>query len=195
LISTKRSFVGWNNYAALIKNPTFQKAVLNTITYTLGVVPVGILLSLVIAVLLNNKLRFQGLFRTAFFTPVITSMVAVAIVWSWLLEPNYGLINSFLSKLGIAGPGWLTDPKWALPSVILLSIWKNLGYNMVIFLAGLQDIPRDVYESADIDGATSRRWTGPGWRTGSPVFYFVHTGTSWREPFSARAAFAALSIS
>lgn len=154
LISTKRSFVGWNNYAALIKNPTFQKAVLNTITYTLGVVPVGILLSLVIAVLLNNKLRFQGLFRTAFFTPVITSMVAVAIVWSWLLEPNYGLINSFLSKLGIAGPGWLTDPKWALPSVILLSIWKNLGYNMVIFLAGLQDIPRDVYESADIDGAT-----------------------------------------
>ena len=154
LISTKRSFVGWNNYAALIKNPTFQKAVLNTITYTLGVVPVGILLSLVIAVLLNNKLRFQGLFRTAFFTPVITSMVAVAIVWSWLLEPNCGLINSFLSKLGIAGPGWLTDPKWALPSVILLSIWKNLGYNMVIFLAGLQDIPRDVYESADIDGAT-----------------------------------------
>lgn len=154
LISTKRSFVGWNNYAALIKNPTFQKAVLNTITYTLGVVPVGILLSLVIAVLLNNKLRFQGLFRTAFFTPVITSMVAVAIVWSWLLEPNYGLINSFLSKLGIVGPGWLTDPKWALPSVILLSIWKNLGYNMVIFLAGLQDIPRDVYESADIDGAT-----------------------------------------
>jgi len=154
LISSSRSFVGWNNYAALIKNPTFQKAVLNTVIYTLGVVPVGIMLSLFAAVLLNNKLKFRGLFRTAFFTPVVTSMVAVAIVWSWMLEPNYGLINSLLSKIGIAGPGWLTDPKWALPSVILLSIWKNLGYNMVIFLAGLQDIPRDIYESADIDGAT-----------------------------------------
>ena len=154
LISSRRSFVGWNNYAALIKNPTFQKAVLNTVIYTLGVVPAGIILSLFAAVLLNNKLKFRGLFRTAFFTPVVTSMVAVAIVWSWMLEPNYGLINSLLSKIGIAGPGWLTDPKWALPSVILLSIWKNLGYNMVIFLAGLQDIPRDIYESADIDGAT-----------------------------------------
>jgi len=84
-------------------------------------------------------------------------MVAVAIVWSWMLEPNYGLTQLPLEQDRNAGPGWLTDPKWALPSVILLSIWKNLGYNMVIFLAGLQDIPRDIYESADIDGATPCR--------------------------------------
>ena len=81
-------------------------------------------------------------------------MVAVAIVWSWLLEPNFGLVNSILHKLGIQGPGWLTTPQWAMVSVILLSIWKNLGYNMVIFLAGLQDIPAEVYESAAIDGVT-----------------------------------------
>lgn len=155
LLASKRSYVGLNNYANLLKNPTFQKAVINTITYTIGVVPIGITFSLIIAVLLNNKLRLEGFFRAAFFTPVITSMVAVAMVWTWMLEPNYGLLNALLAKIGIAGPRWLTDTSWAMVSVILLSIWKNLGYNMVIFLAGLQDIPAEVYESADIDGANS----------------------------------------
>lgn len=154
LIASQGTYVGLNNYINLVKNPTFQKAVRNTIIYTIGEVPIGIFCSLIIAILLNNKIKFQGLFRTAFFTPVVTSMVAVAIVWTWMLEPNYGLVNSLLSKFGITGPGWLTDPKWAMTSVIMLSIWKTLGYNMVIFLAGLQDIPTEVYESAAIDGVT-----------------------------------------
>lgn len=154
LIATTKRYVGSGNYATLLNNPTFRKAVVNTLHYTVGVVPIGIFLALVIAVLLNNKLRFLSLFRSAFFTPVITSMVAVSLVWTWMLEPNYGLINSLLLKIGITGPGWLTDPKWAMTSVIILSIWKNLGYNMVIFLAGLQDISTEVYESAQIDGAT-----------------------------------------
>jgi multiple sugar transport system permease protein len=155
LLSSTRTYVGFNNYINLLQNPTFQKAVKNTVHYTIGVVPIGIALSLCIAVLLNNKLRFRDFFRAAFFAPVVTSMVAVSIVWTWMLEPNYGLVNSLLAKLGIAGPGWLTDPAWAMTSVILLSIWKNLGFNMVIFLAGLQNIPAEVNESADLDGVTS----------------------------------------
>ncbi len=154
LLSPNRTFVGLTNYSNLLQNPTFQKAVKNTIYYTLGVVPFGIALSLLVAVLLNGRLRLRSFFRAAFFAPVITSMVAVSIVWTWMLEPNYGLINNLLGLIGIAGPGWLTDPAWAMPSVILLSIWKNLGFNMVIFLAGLQNIPTEIYESASLDGVT-----------------------------------------
>ncbi len=154
LLSPVRTYAGFNNYINLLQNPTFQKAVRNTIHYTIGVVPIGIALALVIAVLLNNRLRFRSFFRAAFFAPVVTSMVAVSIVWTWMLEPNYGLINGLLAKIGIAGPGWLTDPSWAMTSVILLSIWKNLGFNMVIFLAGLQNIPEEINESADLDGVT-----------------------------------------
>ncbi len=154
LLSPVRTYAGFDNYINLLQNPTFQKAVRNTIHYTIGVVPIGIALALVIAVLLNNRLRFRSFFRAAFFAPVVTSMVAVSIVWTWMLEPNYGLINGLLAKIGIAGPGWLTDPSWAMTSVILLSIWKNLGFNMVIFLAGLQNIPEEINESADLDGVT-----------------------------------------
>lgn len=154
LLAPNRTFVGLTNYSNLLQNPTFQKAVKNTIYYTLGVVPFGIALSLLVAVLLNGRLRLRSFFRAAFFAPVITSMVAVSIVWTWMLEPNYGLINNLLGLIGIAGPGWLTDPAWAMPSVILLSIWKNLGFNMVIFLAGLQNIPTEIYESASLDGVT-----------------------------------------
>lgn len=155
LLSPTRTYVGFNNYINLLQNPTFQKAVRNTIRYTIGVVPIGIALSLGVAVILNNRLRCRSFFRAAFFAPVVTSMVAVSIVWTWMLEPNYGLINGLLAKVGIAGPGWLTDPAWAMTSVILLSIWKNLGFNMVIFLAGLQNIPPEVNESADLDGVTA----------------------------------------
>jgi multiple sugar transport system permease protein len=154
LLSSNRTYVGLANYSNLLQNPTFQKAVENTLQYTIGVVPIGIALSLGTAVLLNNQLRFRGFLRASFFAPVVTSMVAVSIVWTWMLEPNYGLINNLLGLLGIAGPGWLTDPAWSMPSVILLSIWKNLGFNMVIFLAGLQNIPADIYESASLDGVT-----------------------------------------
>ncbi|MCK9525734.1 MAG: sugar ABC transporter permease [Limnochordia bacterium] len=154
LLSSNRTYVGLANYSNLLQNPTFQKAVENTLQYTIGVVPIGIALSLGTAVLLNNQLRFRSFFRASFFAPVVTSMVAVSIVWTWMLEPNYGLINNLLGLLGIAGPGWLTDPAWSMPSVILLSIWKNLGFNMVIFLAGLQNIPADIYESASLDGVT-----------------------------------------
>lgn len=154
LLASRRTYVGLANYSNLLQNPTFQKAVKNTVQYTIGVVPIGIALSLCIAVLLNNRLRFRSFFRAAFFAPVITSMVAVSIVWTWMFEPSYGLINNLLALIGISGPGWLTDPVWAMPSVILLSIWKNLGFNMVIFLAGLQNIPAEIYESASLDGVT-----------------------------------------
>lgn len=153
LTTPVKAFVGLGNYLQLLRSRDFLVALKNTVSYSIGTVPVGNALSLGVAILLNEKMRGLRFYRVAYFMPTVTSMIAVAVVWMWIYDPYYGLLNALLRAFGINGPAWLADPRWAMPAMILLSIWKNLGYNMVIFLAGLQDIPAEYYEAAGIDGA------------------------------------------
>ena len=150
-------FVGLGNYIGLLHNPLFWQALGNTF-YFVGVgVPLSIAVSLGAALLLHSKLGwFKPFFRTAFFAPVVTTVVAVAVIWKYLFHTQYGLVNWALSYLHIDPVDWLGDPHWAMPTIILFAVWKNFGYNMIIFLAGLQAIPEDLYEAARIDGAS--RW-------------------------------------
>ena len=147
-------FVGLGNYAELLANPLFWKALGNTFYFVLVGVPLSILASLTAALLLQSRLaRFKPFFRTAFFAPVVTTVVAVAVIWRYLFHTRYGLVNWALDGLGIDPVDWLGDPQWAMPTIILFAVWKNFGYNMIIFIAGLQAIPDDLYEAARIDGA------------------------------------------
>jgi multiple sugar transport system permease protein len=147
-------FVGLRNYTQLLQTPLFWQALGNTLYFVVAGVPLSIAASLGAALLLHSRLtRFKGLFRTAFFAPVVTSLVAVAVIWRYLLHTRYGMINYGLGELGIAPVDWLNDPHWAMPAIILFALWKNFGYNMIIFLAGLQSIPDDLYEAAGLDGA------------------------------------------
>jgi len=150
-------FVGLDNYLKLSGDPEFLHALGTTIVYAIAVVPLGVVTSLVLALLLSRALRGTLVFRTLFFLPVISSMVAVALLWRWLYATQFGIINYLLSWVGIQGPDWLGDPTWALAAVVLFTVWKTAGYNMILFLAGLQNIPRHLYEAAQLDGAT-------GWR-------------------------------
>jgi multiple sugar transport system permease protein len=153
-IVTPPVFVGLQNYADLAGAPLFWKVLGNTVYYTVGYVPLNLCASLALAVLVNNKLRGVTLFRGFYFTPVVTSGVAVAMVWAWLYNPQFGLINYLLrATLGLQGPAWLSSTEWAMPALIILGVWRSAGYNMVIFLAGLQGIPEELYEAAAIDGA------------------------------------------
>ena len=150
-------FVGLDNYVGLLQNPMFWKSLGNTVYFVVVGVPLSVALSLGAALLLHSKLgRFKGFFRTAFFAPVVTTVVAVAVIWRYLFHTKYGLVNWGLSWVGIDPIDWLGDPTWAMPTIILFAVWKNFGYNMIIFLAGLQSIPEDLYEAARIDGAS--RW-------------------------------------
>ena len=150
-------FVGLGNYFQLLQTPLFWRALLNTLFFVVVGVPLSIAVSLGTALLLHSRLaRFTGFFRTALFAPVVTTLAAVAVVWIFLLHARYGLINYGLSWLGLHPVDWLGDPRWAMPAIVLLSVWKNFGYNMIILLAGLQAIPAELYEAAQLDGA------GPG---------------------------------
>jgi len=150
-------FVGLDNYAELLQRPLFWQALWNTLIFVVIGVPLSIGASLGAALLLHSRFaRFQGFFRTALFAPVVTTLVAVAVVWRYLFHTRYGLINHALSQFGMTPIDWLGDPQWAMPAIVLLSVWKNFGYNMVILLAGLQAIPEDLYEAARLDGA--KRW-------------------------------------
>jgi multiple sugar transport system permease protein len=150
-------FVGLDNYLALLQTPLFWRALGNTLYFVVVGVPLSIGFSLGAAMLLNSPLaRAQAFFRTALFAPVVTTLVAVAVIWRYLFHTRYGLINEALAGLGFDAIDWLGDPHWSMPTIILLAVWKNFGYNMVILLAALQAIPRELYESARIDGAT--RW-------------------------------------
>lgn len=150
-------FVGLDNYLELLQTPLFWKSLGNTFYFVLVGVPLSISVSLGAALLLNAPVtRFRAFFRTALFAPVVTTLVAVAVIWRYLFHTSYGLVNWALGHVGIAPVDWLGDPAWAMPTIILLAVWKNFGYNMVIFLAGLQAIPLDLYEAARIDGAS--RW-------------------------------------
>jgi multiple sugar transport system permease protein len=149
-------FIGLQNYVHLLHNPLFWKALGNTFYFVLVGGPLSVAVSLGAALLINAKLvRFKGIFRTAFFVPVVTTLVAVAVVWRYLYHPHYGLLNYGLGLLGLDPIDWLGDPNWAMPAIILLAIWKNFGYNMIIFIAGLQSIPEHLYEAARIDGANA----------------------------------------
>jgi multiple sugar transport system permease protein len=148
-------FTGMDNYITLLSDKLFYDVLLTTLIYAISVVILSIIIPLVLAVALNQKIKGLTLFRTSYFLPVITPMIVAAIIWSWIFDPNNGLLNYFLCSIGIENPPlWLFDKDWALPAIIIVSVWKNIGYNMVIFLAGLQGIPCSLYEASDIDGAT-----------------------------------------
>lgn len=151
-------FVGLANYQRLLTNdPLFQKVLLNTFYFTFVSVPLAVIVSLALALALNQGLRGVTIFRTIYFLPVITSMVVVALIWRWFYNPDFGVLNYVLFKIGITNPpNWLANRQSAMPAVIIMAVWKQLGYNMVIFLAGLQAIPTNLYEAASIDGAG--RW-------------------------------------
>ncbi len=148
-------FSGFKNFLELARDPVFRKALFNTLFYTVVSVPLALAVSLGLALLMNRAIRGITIFRTLYFLPVVSSMVAVAIVWRWMFNKDYGVINSFLSLFGLPAIDWLGSTTWAMPAVILMSIWKEIGYFMVIFLAGLQSLPRDLYEAAELEGASS----------------------------------------
>jgi multiple sugar transport system permease protein len=154
-------FVGLGNYVDILKTPLFWKSLGNTLYFVAVGVPLSIVLSLGAALLLDSKLaRFKGFFRTALFAPVVTTVVAVAVIWRYLFHTRYGLINYALAKFGIAPIDWLGDPHFSMPAIILFAVWKNFGYNMIILLAALQGIPGELHEAARIDGASlaQRLW-------------------------------------
>lgn len=168
-------FVGLANYARLLENAQFWGAVRNTFYFALVGGPLSVAVSLIAALALHTRfLRFRGFLRTVYFAPVVTPLVAVAIVWRYLYHPHYGLINHALEAVGIGAIDFLGDPNWSMPAIILMAIWKNFGFNMLIFLAGLQSIPEELYEAAEVDGAgiwwQFRHVTVPGL---APTFLFV----------------------
>ena len=168
-------FVGLKNFQRLFTDETFKISFVNTIYYTVATVPLTMVCSLAVAILLNQKVKGLRLFRSAFFFPYVISMVAVAVVWNMLLHPTMGPVNSLLISLGNQKPpGWTASTEWAMPAVIMASVWRQTGFFMVIYLAGLQGIPRSLYEAAEMDGADawSRFWhvTLPGL---APVSFFV----------------------
>jgi multiple sugar transport system permease protein len=157
--SVPTQFVAFRNFVRLLTDESFHRALLNNFLFAAVVVPLQTSLALLLAILVDQRLRFTNFFRTVYFSPVVTTMVVVAIVWSFLYNPGEGFINAFIQTVtfGRLGPyNWLTSPQLAFPAIMLLSIWQGVGFQMVIYLAGLQDIPRELYEAAQVDGAN--RW-------------------------------------
>jgi ABC-type sugar transport system permease subunit len=151
------SFVGLQNYADLLSDPTFWTSLLNTVYFVVVGVPLTLVLGLLIANALNRGVtKFRTFFRVGYYLPVITSIVAIAVVWRFLLNPDVGLVNMLLQAIGVSGPAWLADPALAMPSIIAMAVWRNVGFAMIVFLAGLQAIPTVLYEAASMDGAG--RW-------------------------------------
>jgi multiple sugar transport system permease protein len=146
-------FVGLDNYLRMPSDPLFAETVLNTLYFSIGYIPLSIVIGLLLALLCHGRLRGMRFFRTAFFVPYVVNIVAVSLVWFWFYAPTQGVINGLLSTVGIQGPEWLTDPAWAMPAVILVSVWQGVGYPMIILLGGLQGIPTSLTEAATIDGA------------------------------------------
>lgn len=167
-------WVGLDNYISLLSSAETWQILGHTLLYLIGYLPLVFFGGLLIAVALNRKLKARGLLRAAYFVPVVTSWVAVALVWQWLLNPSNGLVNHVLGILHLPQPGWWTDPAWAMPSVILASAWKDLGFVMVILLAGLQAIPQEIEEAAMVDGANAwRRFWSVTFPLLTPSIFFV----------------------
>jgi multiple sugar transport system permease protein len=148
------TFIGFGNWADLFKDDLLLRAVLQTLYYAVASVAGATLLSIALALALNQRLKTIGFYRTFFFLPAVTSLVAIAMVWRWIYNTEFGVLNAFLGSLGINPVNWLGDPVLAMPAVILMSIWRSAGFNTVLFLAGLQGVPQEYYEAAEIDGAS-----------------------------------------
>jgi multiple sugar transport system permease protein len=155
ILEPDKFFVGLENYARLLEDTRFHRAVFNTVYYTVLTVPLTMAAGLLIALLLNNKIRFRGIFRTLYYIPTITPLVVSAIIWKWIFQGDYGLLNYYLLQIGIIKEPlrWLSDPDLAMPAVIITSIWGGAGSHMVLYLAGLQAIPEEFYDAAKVDGA------------------------------------------
>ncbi|HWL77869.1 sugar ABC transporter permease [Microbacterium sp.] len=184
------NIVGIDNYVRLFQDPRFLRSLLNTFTFVIVAVPLTMVLALAVALALDKGIRrFRTVYRVGFYTPVVTSIVAIAIVWRFILQPD-GLLNGFLGLFGIQGPDWLQSTTWALPSLIAMAVWRNIGTLMVIFLAALQGVPREHHEAAMVDGANAwqRFWniTLPAMRP-ALLFAAVITGIGFlqffEEPF------------
>ena len=154
-VLTPPVFTGLGNYIQLVSDPTFKKSILNTFYYVLGTVPAATVLGLMLALLLNQKLRGVTFYRTAYFLPVVSSTVAVALVWSWIYSKDFGLLNFVLRSIGLQPVAWLNSTRYAMLALIIMGIWGLLGEGMIIFLAGLQAISQSYYEAAEVDGANS----------------------------------------
>jgi len=166
LLSTQREFVGLANYQTAISDSVFQRALVNTLIYTVAVVIFQVVLALLLAALINHSFPGVGLFRSAYFLPVVTSLVVVSTVWKIMYHTDNGLINSVLRTASLPPQPWLISPDLALWSIVIIGVWKEVGFSMLILLGGLQSIPGDLYESAAIDGASS--WTA-FWRITLPL--------------------------
>ena len=151
----KMTWAGVENYLKFFNDPTVWQATKNTIVYMLLSVPLGILLALIFAALLNSKIKGKSIYRAIYFLPTVVAPAAVAMVWKWLFNTDYGLINYLLSLVGIEGPSWLTNPTMAMISISIVTIWSSVGYDIILILAGLQGIPKTYYEAAKVDGASS----------------------------------------
>lgn len=150
-------WAGLAQFRDIFADPNWLASIRHTIAYAAVTVPVSMAIAVVVAAMLNTKLRGRAWFRAAFFLPHVTATVAIALVWQWMFEPQIGLINAVIEAFGGRGPAWLKDPRWAMPSVMVVSIWKGIGFKMLIYLAALQGIPNELYEAADVDGATGIR--------------------------------------
>jgi multiple sugar transport system permease protein len=153
MFSGDATFIGLDNYTRMIQSAEFWQVLKNTAIYSIGTIPINMALSLWVAYLLNKKIAGKKFLRTAFFAPVIISPVAAALIWRWMYDPNFGLVNFFVESLGLDPVNWLNEPTAAMFALIIMSVWKTFGINMVLFSAGLQGIPESYYEAAELDGA------------------------------------------
>jgi multiple sugar transport system permease protein len=155
---TSPELVGIDNYKRLVADdPFFRETVRNTLYFVAGHIPLTIIVAMALALLCNSRMRGISLFRTAYFMPAVSNVVAVSVVWFWFYQPRDGVLNGLLETIGIDGPAWLSDIKWAMPAVIIVSVWQGVGYPMVILLAGLQGIPESLYDASKVDGSTARQ--------------------------------------
>jgi len=168
-------YVGLANFRMLLfDDPVFRDALVNTVYFAVATVALSVVLGIAVALLVNLPLRGIVVFRTIYLLPFVTITVALSLVWKWLYLPDIGLVNTALGWVGIQGPNWLTSPRWAMPALILMSVWKGFGYNMVLFLAGLQNIPEHLYDAAKVDGAGPwRRFRDVTLPMLSPTTFFV----------------------
>lgn len=167
-------FIGLDNYRELFQDPVFWQAIKNTFIFVAGTVPIEIILALGIAMLLNQKLRFRAYYRLAFFIPYVTTVVAISMVWAWIYHDQWGLLNYILSFFGVSAQQWLLQPAWTMFTIIVMSIWKSLGYTVVIFLAGLQNVDKELYNAAKVDGANDWQvFRNVTWPMLTPTTFFV----------------------
>lgn len=174
LLSTTTHWVGWYNYREILASQAFWQAFFNTTIFSLQVLPLNVACALGLALLVHKKFRGVGWYRTIFFAPVVTSMVAVSIIWMWLFSPSNGLVNVFLAAFHLPTQAWIVQPHWALEVLVLLRVWKGIGANMIIFLAGLNAIPREYQEAAIVDGADKiRQFWSVTWPLLRPTTFYV----------------------